>query len=407
MSLRCLRLQALLISLPLFVVGGAAAAKPKPAAWVGTWGAAPSLAVNDRGALAAETTLREIVHVSRGGSSVRVTLTNELGTDPLTVSGARVAARAQGNTLVPGSDHALTFGGEPSIVIPPGAVAVSDPVDMKVAALSDLAITLLLPAQPLHAITVHNLALETNYQATGDQLAGVSLEDASPIAQWRFLKNVEVSGAQRDGAIIAFGDSITDGHKSTPNGNDRWPDELARRIQADKSLSGLGVMNEGISGNRILHDIAGPNGLARFDRDVLSQSGVRYLIILEGINDIGRTAQPRNPGDEVTTQQIIVALGQMIERAHAHGIKVYGATLTPFVGATYQTAAGETMRQAVNTWIRTSGRFDGVIDFDKATRDPANPSMFLPAFDSGDHLHPGVAGYKAMGDSIDLKLFGQ
>ncbi len=204
---------------------------------------------------------------------------------------------------------------------------------------------------------------------------------------------------------MTVGDSITDGFRSTSDQNRRWPDVLAQRLQGDKHLSGLGVLNEGISGNRILHDKAGPSALARFDRDVLSQSNVRYLIILEGINDIGRTAQPNEPGDPITTQQLLGSYDQLIERAHAHGIKVYGATLTPFLGAGYASPAAEAMRQAANTWIRTSGHFDGVVDFDKATRSPTQPSVLSPEADCGDHLHPSDAGYRLMGDSVDLKLF--
>lgn len=371
--------------------------------WVGVWGAAPSAMNPEGGLLPKQTTFRQIVHVSRGGNALRVTLTNELGTDPLTITGAHLGLRAQGAAIVPGSDQPLLFGGQPSIVIPPGAVAVSDPVNLKLPALSDLTITFVLPAQPMHTITFHPLALETSYRAPGDQLASTSLDSATPVPQWVFLKNVEVSGP--GGAIVTFGDSITDGMRSTLDTNRRWPDVLAQRLQADKKLNNLGVINEGISGNRVLHDNAGPNALARFDRDVLSQSGVRYLVLLEGINDIGRTDQPQRPDDPITAQQLIVAYGQIIERAHAHGIKVLGATLTPFVGAGYASPAGETMRQTVNTWIRTSGQFDGVLDFDQVTRDPANPAVMSPTADSGDHLHPGDAGYKQMGESINLKLF--
>ncbi len=371
--------------------------------WVGTWAAAPSSEKYDAGELPTSITLREIVHVSRGGDQVRVTITNELGTDPLTVGGAHLGVHTQDSGIAPGSDRPLTFGGQPGITLPPGALAVSDPVAMPLAPTSDLAITLLLPPQPLHTVTAHSLGLQTNYEADGDQLVSPTLTAPRTFEQWRFLKNVEVSGT--GSAIVTLGDSITDGHKSTANTNRRWPDVLAQRLQEDKRLRGLGVLNEGISGNRLLHNGAGPNALARFDRDVLSQSGVRYLILLEGINDIGSTARPHNPGDDVTTQQIIVAYEQMIARAHAHDIKVFGATLTPFLGAGYATPATEGMRQTVNSWIRTSGQFDGVIDFDKITRDPAQPGVFAKQNDSGDHLHPGDTGYTAMGDGIDLKLF--
>ncbi len=401
MGVRMVRWLSPLVALPLLCTAGTEA----QTGWVGTWAAAPSAVPYRDGAIASLTTLREIVHVSRGGTQARVTLSNELGTDPLIVTGAHLAIRTQGGSVAPGSDHALSFGGQPSITIPAGAVAVSDPLQTRVAALSDLAITLLLPPQPLHVVTQHDLGLQTNFEGAGDQLTNNNIGAARPIAQWRFLKSVEVNGGSHGAAIVTLGDSITDGYKSTPDANRRWPDVLAQRLQADKKFKALGVLNEGISGNRLLHDGAGPNALARFDRDVLSQGGVRYLILLEGINDIGRTDQPNAPDDPITAQAIIVSYGQIIDRAHAHGVEVFGATLTPFLGAGYASPSGEAMRQTVNTWIRTSGRFDSVIDFDKVTGDPANPSVFSPVADSGDHLHPGDAGYKAMGDSIDLKLF--
>ncbi|MDT7813442.1 MAG: hypothetical protein QOJ42_3358, partial [Acidobacteriaceae bacterium] len=206
-------------------------------------------------------------------------------------------------------------------------------------------------------------------------------------------------------SIVTFGDSITDGAHSTRDANARWPDILARRLQADKKTAHLGVLNQGIGGNRILHDTTGPSALARFDRDVIAQTGVKYLVIMEGINDIGHATDPAKPYDVVTADDLIAGLSQLATRAHTHGIKVIGATLTPFVGAKYQSPAGEEMRQAFNNWIRTTNQLDGVIDFDKVTTDPTHPGMFLILDDSGDHLHPGDAGYKAMGDSIDLNLF--
>ena len=209
----------------------------------------------------------------------------------------------------------------------------------------------------------------------------------------------------RSASIVVFGDSITDGALSTRDANARWPDLLARRLQANKKTAELGVLNQGIGGNRILHDTTGPSALARFDRDVLAQTGVKYLVIMESINDIGHAQDPVKPYDVVTAEDLIVGLGQLATRAHTHGIKVYGATLTPYVGAKYSSPAGEAMRQAVNKWIRTTNQLDGFIDFDKATQDPANPAVFAPAADSGDHLHPADPGYKIMADSIDLNLF--
>jgi lysophospholipase L1-like esterase len=299
---------------------------------------------------------------------------------------------------------ALAFHGEASVTIPPGALVLSDPVALKLPALSDLAISLFIPAQTISSITQHGAAYQTNYMVEGNHVGDKALDDAKKFASWRFVKGVEVMASATSGAIVTFGDSITDGAHSTVDANSRWPDVLAARLHADKKTSELAVLNQGIGGNRLLHDIAGPSALARFDRDVLAQSGVRYLIVLEGINDIGRTAKPQHPGDPVTAPQMLMALQQIIDRAHAHGIKVYGATLTPYHSAKYASADGETMRAAENAFIR-SGKFDGIIEFDKATQDPANPLELLPAEDSGDHLHPNDAGYKAMGESIDLKLF--
>jgi len=371
--------------------------------WVGTWATSPMAASNEKTAIGAtDATLREIVHVSLGGSTVRVVFTNEFGTEPLTIGAATVSLAPKGSEVQ--STTALAFHGEASVSIPPGALVLSDPVALNLPALSDLAISLFLPAQTITSITQHGAAYQTNWMAEGNHVADKTLDGAKKFASWRFVKGVEVMASASSGAIVAFGDSITDGAHSTLDTNSRWPDVLAARLHADKKTAGLAVLNQGIGGNRLLHDITGPSALARFDRDVLGQSGVRYLIILEGINDIGRTAQPLHPGDPVTTPQLLMALQQIIDRAHAHGIKVYGATLTPYHSAKYASADGETMRAAENAFIR-SGKFDGIIDFDKATQDPANLLEFLPADDSGDHLHPNDAGYKAMGESIDLKLF--
>ena len=237
--------------------------------------------------------------------------------------------------------------------------------------------------------------------------ASLAANGAAPttFSSWFFLKAVDVLTPSDTAAVVAFGDSITDGAKSTPDTNARWPDVLARRFAADKKLKTLAVLNEGIGGNRLLHDNTGPSALARFDRDVLSRPGVRFLILMEGINDIGHATDPNGPYDVVTAQDLIQALAILAERAHTHGIKVLGATLTPYTGAKYQSPAGEAMRQAVNQWIRTTIQLDGFIDFDKATQDHSNPAIFSSAADSGDHLHPSDAGYKAMGESIPLKLF--
>jgi lysophospholipase L1-like esterase len=372
--------------------------------WVGTWTASPIAEPNPHHTFAQDTTLRQTVHVSLGGSRLRITVTNELGIEPLTLAGATVA-------LSPASTDApqpLTFSAQPTIVIPPGAVAVSDPISLNISPLSNLTISLFLPAQTLTTLTLHNFADATNYDAPGNQLTAPILATPHPNTYFQFIKDVEVDtavNAPGAAAIVTLGDSITDGAASTRDANARWPDVLAQRLHANPATQTLAVLNAGIGGNRILHNDFGPSALARFDRDVLAQAAVKYLILLEGINDIGHAYDPRNPRDVVSAADLITGFTQLARRAHTHGIKVYGATITPYLGAGYASPAGESVRQAVNQWIRTTPELDGVIDFDKATRDPANPSTLAAANDSGDHLHPSDTGYKSMANAIDLTLF--
>jgi lysophospholipase L1-like esterase len=430
-----LRLSRLALLLALTATAYAA---PPADHWVGTWAAAPIAANNDRptpppAALAAptppavpatptsappahppafvygetDTTLREIVHVTLGGPILRVVFTNEFGTDPLTIAAAHVAISQGGSAINLVSAAGLTFGGRTSVTIPPGALIASDPAAVKLPAGSDLAISLFLPAQPIAHLSVHIFADQTSYTAPGNVVGAQALDAPAEISSWPFVKGVDVKVPASAAAIVAFGDSITDGAHSTRNANLRWPDDLFRRLHADPRTASLAVLNEGIGGNRILHDVYGPSALARFDRDLLAQSGVRYVILMESINDIGHAYDP-NPArvyDLVTAGDLIVGLSQLAERAHTHGIRVYAATLTPYVGAGYSSPAGEQVRQAVNQWIRTTKLVDAVLDFDKATQDPANPAVFSSSADSGDHLHPNDAGYKSMADSIDLKLF--
>ena len=352
-----------------------------------------------------DTTVREIVHVSLGGPQVRVIFTNEFGTEPLTIGAAHIAVSQGGSSINLVSAAGLTFGGRASVVIPPGALVVSDPAMMNLPAAADLAISFFLPVQTIIHLSAHGSADQTSYAAPGNVVGAKTLESPTEIFSWPFVKGVDVKVSADSASVVALGDSITDGAFATNNANARWPDELARRLLADKKTANLAVLNEGIGGNRILNDVTGPSALARFDRDVLAQDGVKYLIILESINDIGHATDPVNPNGIVSADDLIVGLTQLAERAHAHGIKVYAATLTPDGKSKYDNPAAEAMRQAVNRWIRTTNQVDGFIDFDKATLDPANPTNFLPAFDHGDHLHPNDAGYKAMGDAIDLKLF--
>ena len=384
---------------------------------VGTWACAPVPAPNSAADFAQDRTLREIVHVSIGGPALRIVLSNEFGTGSLTIGAAQVAPSTGNGSIQPGSGMPVTFSGHPGTIIPAGALAVSDPVALKLPALSDLAVSLFIPAQTLNTLTRHSFADSTNYEADGNQIAASTLTQSHTVYNWFFLKDVDVEAPSAKSvrhaksppaAIVTLGASITDGAHSSRDANHRWPDVLAQRLQANKSTATLGVLNEGIGGNRLLHDGAGSNALARFDRDVLAQAGVKYLIVADdALNDIGAAQNPTRPHDVVTADDLIAGLSQLAARAHMHGIKIFGATLTPYVGANYQSAAGEQMRQTVNQWIRSTREFDGVIDFDKATYDPTNPGAFLPANDSGDHLHPNDAGYKAMGDAIDLNLFSK
>lgn len=346
-----------------------------------------------------------IVHTSIGGRRVRVQLSNAFGTSALHVGAAHIALHDKDSAIVSGSDRPLTFSGKPSFTIPPAAEALSDPVDLDVPSLSDLVISLYIPqATPP---TVHLTGLHTTYiSQPGDFAGAASIADAKTVQLWYWISAVDVDAPPSAGLIVAFGDSITDGATSTPDTDRSWPSQLAQRLAANQATANLAIVNEGISGNRLLNDGAGVAALARFDRDVLSQPGVKWLIVLEGINDIGIGGRPgAEPPDAVTADDLIAAHKQIIERAHMHGIKVIGGTLTPYVGAAYATDQGEEMREAINQWIRTSHAYDAVIDFDAAVRDPANPIQIRPAYNIRDHLHPNDDGYKAMAAAVDLSIF--
>jgi lysophospholipase L1-like esterase len=336
-----------------------------------------------------------------------VRFTNEFGIDPLTFSNVHVALSAGGGAIQPGIDHGITFGGTTSVNIPPGAEIFSDPVALAVAPLSDVAVSFYVPPQVMRAETYHNFANQDGFVADGDQAAAQELTQPTTIASWYFLDGIDVPTAQGSRAVVTLGDSITDGTHSTRNANRRWPDVLAARLSQDPKLSHIAVLNEGIGGNRVLNEGTGPSALSRLDRDVLAQSGAGYVIVLESINDIGRLARLQAPFDAITAQQLELGLKQIVDAAHEHGMKAFGATLTPYGGAGYYSDAGEQVRETVNDWIRSSGTFDGVIDFDKITRDPQDPHRFNAPYDSGDHLHPNDDGYKAMGEGIDLSLFAQ
>ena len=372
--------------------------------WFATWAASqlegpprPPADSVDRRPTYSNRTLREIVHTTIGGNRVRIRVSNEYGDRPLMIGSAHIAVRDTGSAIVAATDRVLTFGGRKSVVVRQGATIISDPATLAVPQLGDLAVSLYI-ADTARATTRHALALQTNYVSSeGDFTASTTLA-ADTIRSWLFLSGVDVVNPAATGVIVALGNSITDGASSTPNTNRRWPNILAARLLASTSEPPKGVVDAGISGNRVLSPGAGPSALARFDRDVLMQPGVTHVIVLEGINDL-------NPRTPVSADEIIFGLRQLAQRAHERGLQIYGATLTPAARLRGFTDELEAKRQAVNAWIRTGGAFDAVIDLDMATRDPSHPSQFLPAFDSGDHLHPSDAGHRAMGEAIDLALF--
>ncbi len=385
--------------------------------WVVTWGASPAPQLSAADMRAAnltfqDQTLREIVHISIGGDSVRVRLSNAYGKEPVEIGAAHVALWDKDAAIVPGSDRALTFGGQPSITIPADALVLSDPVKLDVPALAGLAVSIYVP-NPAIGAGVHYAAQQTSYIGKGNVTSANTIPAPAAITSWVFLTGVDVAAPEDASAVVAFGDSITDGARSTLDANRRWPDILAQRLQALDGTGKIGVLDAGIGGNRILHDAAanvrfGVNALARFDRDVLAQPGVKYVIVLEGINDLGHPGSSAPESETVTTEDLIAGMKQMISRAHEKGLKIFGGTITPFEGTVFKgyfSPEKEAKRKAVNEWIRTSGAFDGVIDFDAIVRSPENPDRILPAYDGGDHLHPGDAGYKAMGESINLALF--
>ncbi len=376
--------------------------------WVGSWATSP---VVTEGLAFENQTLRMILRVSRGGTRLRVRLSNACGQGKLAIGGAHVALRAAGARIVAGSDRTLTFNGAPETVIPFGALAVSDPVEFDVPPLSDLAVSIYLPGRVDESlpITGHGNAHQTGYvSAPGNHVAAVAFPVGTTTESWYLVTGVEFAVPAGTTGIVCFGDSLTDANTSTLDANARWPDQLARRFAARNVATMPGIMNHGIGGNRILHDGRGDSGVRRFDRDVLAQTGVTHAIVFLGINDI----RNRNgkPDEVVSAKQMIAGLNQMAIRAKARGIAIYGATLLTFENETFQpgfyTEAGEATRKAVNEWIRTAGAFDAVLDFEQVLRDPGHPTQMLPRYDVGDHLHPSDLGYLTLGDSIPLDLFG-
>jgi lysophospholipase L1-like esterase len=384
--------------------------------WVTSWGASQQVP-EPQNALPADQmrdlTLRQIVRLSAGGDALRVHLSNAFGTEALHFTSVHVARALLPSTsaIDPSTDRPLTFAGLPEVVVPPGAEFVSDPLELAVAPLSNLAVTFHLDRAPDRE-TGHPGSRATSYYIQGEFVGAANLSDAKQIEHWYQLAQIDVRSAPGASSIVALGDSITDGHGATTNGNNRWTDVLAERLQAGHKSRNIGVSNQGIGGNHLLTDGLGPNALSRFDRDVLAPAAVRWVIVFEGVNDLGAIAQRADASaaeHAALVQRVIAAYQQMIVRAHAHGLRIYGATITPYVGSSYYHPGpvSEADRQAVNQWIRAAGHFDAVIDFDAVVRDPQHPDQLLPGFDCSDHLHPSAAGYKAMGDAIPLDLFAR
>jgi lysophospholipase L1-like esterase len=399
------------VSLSIMAASRPAAARSGADGWITSWGASPQVA--GLGTLAArgfrDQTIREVIFASAGGDPVRLELTNVYGTTPLRVGRVTVAQADPQNpdaAVALGTIHPVTFGGAASVVIPAGAKVLSDPVAMRVEPLEDLAVSVYLPGRTGPA-TMHFDAQQANWvSGPGDHTAdrGAAAYTTSTLS-WYYVSGLVVRSADTIGTVVAFGDSITDGVGSTAGADARWPNDLARRLD---ELGGpaLSVADEGIGGNRLLggSGCCGASALARFARDALDQPGVRDVILLEGINDIGiGMARPRLEKG-VTAARIIAAYRRLIAEAHARNVRIFGATILPYQGAGYFTAAGETIREQVNEWIRTSRAFDGVIDFDAVMSDPVNPLRLNPIYDSGDHLHPNDAGYQAMADAINLGM---
>ncbi len=389
--------------------------------WVSAWttslmpatplpGFPPEAAISDK-------TIRMVVRPSIGGQLLRVRLSNELGTSALTIAAAHIALTDEGSKTQPATDHVLTFGGSPKITIPPGAPVFSDPVRIAVKPFSELSISLYLPgntpASSSHVAALH----DTYFSGPGDLTASVDLPNPEIKSSWYFLSGIDLWASNSTTTTVAFGDSITQGSDRKTGTYIDYPDQLAKRL-AEQSGPTIAVVNQGIGGNRILHDVTGPSALARFDRDVLSLPGTTNMIVLLGINDIGfprvRMAELKIPNlnlkespfasQRVSADEMIVGLQQIVTRARAHGIRVFGATLTPFEGTNSYDADGESVRQAVNRWVRTTDVFDAIIDFDSIIRDPEHPTRMRAAYDSGDHIHPNAAGYKAMADAVPLHL---
>lgn len=400
----------------LTFIGAPSHAQLKPQVWVASWGASQQIP-EPQNAVATDdlrdATVRQVFHLSLGGPALRVHLSNAFGTEALHFTSVHIArpVSPSSSAIDPATDRALTFAGSSDVTVPPGTEFISDPLDYPVAALSNLAVTFHLDSPPATQ-TGHPGSRATSYLVHGDFVGAPNLLDAKNVDHWYQVSGIDVLAPAGGASIVVLGNSITDGHGATTNGNDRWTDILAQRLQASANKRSIGVSNQGIGGNHLLTDGLGPNALARFDRDVLAPASVRWVILFEGVNDLGgltRDGEVTPEQHSVRVKHIISAYEQIVQRAHAHGLRVFGATITPYVGSDYYHPGplSEADRQAVNAWIRAVGHFDAVIDFDSVVRDPQHLDRLLPAFDCGDHLHPSPAGYRAMGEAVQLNLFAQ
>jgi len=386
----------------------------EPQTWVTTWGASQqipepnnALPVDDL----RDSTVRQLFHLSVGGPTIRVHVSNAFGTEALHFTSVHIARplSPSSSAIDPISDKALRFAGSADVSVPPGAEFISDPIDYQVAPLLNLAVTFHLDAPP-SGQTGHPGSRATSWYVHGDAVSAASLVDPRHVDHWYQVSAIDVLAPAAAASVVALGDSITNGHGATTNGNDRWTDVLAARLQSAAETRNVGVSNQGIGGNHLLTDGLGPNALSRFDRDVLAPAGVRWLIVFEGVNDLGglaRNGEVTPAEHNALVARVLAAYQQIISRAHAHGIRVMGATITPYVGSEYYHPGplSEADRQAVNTWIRAAGNFDAVVDFDAVVRDSQSPDHLLPAYDCGDHLHPSPAGYRAMGEAVPLSWF--
>jgi lysophospholipase L1-like esterase len=405
-------LVAFCVAFGVLIGQGAAAAPAKGRGgapiWAATWEASPEPAHNPPVPLSGQT-IRQIAHISLGGIYIRARLSNEFGDQPLTIGAAHLAlASGAGAGVQPGTDRPLTFGGKSSITIPPGARVLSDPVSLNVPNLANVAVSLYFPG-PVGSVTENFFSMQTAYLAAGDATGAADLPGASTITRRLILTGLDISASADTRVVVALGDSLTGGFGSTVDANHRWPDHLSERFFDQHSGPPMSVVNAGIGGNRLLHDFFGPNALSRFDRDVLSQPGVGYLIVLLGINDFGLPGGRNLPAEEVSADDVIAGFRQLVQRANSYGIKVFFGTIPPFGGFTerkgFYSGAAEEKRQTVNNWIRINKEAQGYIDFEAALRDPKTANHLSSTYDSGDHMDPNDAGFQAMSDAVPMRLF--